>query len=121
MQGRLQPAACPYLTLIAETVRIAPSAAFEQKANCVFDLTLIRISFFDHRHRETVGAEDNLSPLWIRETRQCLVDLLHQRVQIYRIAIERLNAMHRYVVPEKAPPLVQAGTGRSRGVLRVEG
>ena len=48
VQGRLKPATGPYLALIAKAVRVAPSTAFGEKAHGFFDLTLVRITLFNH-------------------------------------------------------------------------
>src|SRR5579864_6054268 len=63
VQGRLQPATGAHFALIAEAMMIAPSAALHQQLNGLFDLALIGISLFDHRHWDAVGAENDFRAL----------------------------------------------------------
>ena len=48
VQGRLQPSAGAYFTLIAQPVRVAPSAALGEETDCFFDLPPIRVALLNH-------------------------------------------------------------------------
>lgn len=111
MQGRLQPFACPNLALVAEAVRISPSAALRQQADGFFNLALVRIALVDNRHGHAVCAENNFRPLRSGEAREGLVDPFDHRIKIHRITIESLYAVNRQVILKEAIPLVQARSG----------
>src|SRR5438045_525623 len=100
MQGGLQPAARSNFALIAQPVRIAPTAAFHQESHRLLNLPLVRISFFDHRHWDAVRAENDFRSIWNCVARQRLVNLLYECIQIGRIPIESLDAMYWRLVLE---------------------
>ena len=120
MQGRLQPAARSHLALVTKPVRIAPSGALHQKAHRFLNLPLVGIAFFDHSHRNTVSAENNLRSMQRWESGQGCVDSLDYRIKIYRITIKTFYATYGHAAGEKSPPLVQARSRSGRGILGIQ-
>src|SRR5215469_16217643 len=102
-------------------MRVAPAAAFHDQAYSFFDLALVWIALFDDRHRNAVGAENDLGPVLLRETHERLVHFFDYGIEIYRIPIKRLHAMLRYIASVQAVPFLQAGACRRRRILRVHG
>src|SRR5271167_1819907 len=100
MQRRLQPLARSYLALIAEAITIRPSAALHEQLNRLFDLTLVRITLFDHRNGNAVRTENDLGPLRVGEPRQRLIYLLDQRLQVKLVTIEGFDATGRDAFPK---------------------
>src|SRR4029077_3188804 len=107
-QRRLQPTAGADFALVAEAGGIAPSAALHYQTYGFFNLSLVRVAFFDYRHRNTVGAEHDLGPLQLREAGKRLVYFFYDGVLIHRIPIECLDAMDGDFVTKPPVPFVQA-------------
>src|SRR5215469_2255946 len=64
-QRGLEPAAGADFALVAETVRVAPSAPFHDEPHGVFDLAWIGIAFFHYRYWNAVSAEKDFRLSWI--------------------------------------------------------
>ena len=99
---------------------IAPPTALHQQLHGFLDLPLIRIALLNHRHGNAVRAENDLRQAGHGETAQSFLHFLHDRVQIYRITIETLDAMHPGAASKQPMPLVQTRSRGGGGILRVE-
>ena len=120
MQRRLQPFARAHFALIAKAVRVGPSSSLHQQLHGFFDLSLVRIPFFNDRHRNAVRAEDDLGALRIRKTREGFIYLFGQRIEIVRMPVKSLHAMHRQIIVKTSLPFIQAGAGSGGGILRIK-
>ncbi len=120
MQRRLQPPARAHFALIAQAMIVRPSSLLHHQGHGFFNLLLIGVALFDHRHRYAVRAEDQRHRSRMGKTGERIVDPLHYGCDVCRITIKRRHTGNRNCPLPPALPLVQTAARRRTRVLRIQ-